>query len=158
VAKGDLAPVVWFDLVEAEKALDDLMLIAKSASQETRSIRARGVANIEMKSTVRNHGLQMRGILNNFSYESKGFGSRPGLSFQQVEQTTVEILGTLKLMCDELSKYLEVVPGVVQKQMLLCETADRVIKQMRSLGNNDGDYGADSKSVAVKNVLGHVVS
>lgn len=141
MAKGDLEAVVSFDLAEAEDALNTMMHILS--------------LNREGGDAIRNHGSQVRGLLNDFAFESRGFGSRPGLRFQLVEQTTFEILGTLKLMCDELSKYLEVVPGVVQKQMLLCQTADLVVKQMRSRGMNDI---ADSKSDAVKNVLGHVVS
>lgn len=147
MAKGDLEAVVSFDLAEARSALNRMMHILW--------LNREGGEAIGMKLTVRNHGSQVRGLLNDFAFESRGFGSRPGLHFQLVEQTTFEILGTLKLMCDELSKYLEVVPGVVQKQMLLCQTADLVVKQMRSLGINDN---ADSKSDAVKNVLGHVVS
>lgn len=147
MAKGDSEAVVSFDLAEARRCLGTMMQIL-SPNRE-------GGDAIRMKLTVRSHGSQVRGLLNDFVFESRGFGSRHGLPFQQVEQTTIEILGTLKLMCDELSKYLEVVPGVVQKQMLLCETADLFVKQMRSHGMNDW---ADSKSDAVKNVLGHVVS
>lgn len=159
MAKGNLEAAVSFDSVKANDALENLLLIAKSASNETwpelsPNLRRRD-SRIGMKSVIQNHGWHMRGILTDYVYESPGFASRPGLIIQSVEQTTLEMLETLRLMCDELQKYLEVVPGVVQKQLLLCETADVMVKQMRSKRMYNQ---ADSAVDAIKDVLGHVVS
>jgi len=159
VAKGNLEAAVSFNSVKATSALQNLMQIAKSASNETwpelSPNRERRDLRIGMKSVVQNHGRHMLGILWASVYEAPGFGSRPGLNFRLMEEATLKMLETLSLMCDELQKYLEVVPGVVQKQLLLCETADVMVKQMRSKEMHDQ---ADSAVDAIKDVLGHVVS
>lgn len=159
VAKGNLEAAVSFDPVKANEALRKLILIAKSASDETlpdlSPNREHRDPRIGMKLTVRNHVRSMQGILTEYVYKTPGFASRPGLDFRLVEQTTLEMLGTLRLMCDELQKYLEVVPHVVQKQLLLCETADVMVKQMRL---RRMDSQADSATVAINRVFGHDVS
>jgi hypothetical protein len=101
----------------------------------------------------------MQGILMDFrestGYVSEGSESRRDFNFRNVNETAMEMLKTLRLMCDELQNYLEVVPGVVQKQLLLCETVDVMVGQMRSKGMGEQ---ADSVVDATKDVLGHVVS
>jgi predicted translin family RNA/ssDNA-binding protein len=96
----------------------------------------------------------MQGILTDYFWESTRLTSLRKISFETVNQTTVEMLETLRLMCDELQKYLEVVPNVVQKQLLLCETAEAMVK---STPCNDMTESAKTAD-AIKDVLGHVVS
>jgi hypothetical protein len=161
VAKGNLEAAVSFDFGKAETALQKLILIATSASDNTWRDLPRPNANstIPMKSVVQKHKSHMQGILMDFrestGYVSEGSESRRDFNFRNVNETAMEMLKTLRLMCDELQNYLEVVPGVVQKQLLLCETVDVMVGQMRSTGMGEQ---ADSVVDATKDVLGHVVS